>query len=242
METEEEEMKTLTKELDSTIFTTGTGQPDQDSWFEDWQESEDGSNRMQKAWIKLGGNNAFSMYCEEYIDLNGLQIEDESIFFDGITATSPYPPIIAGKTSGTPNPPAGASLLIADIITSVPLVLDDYNQWAMDWFAGIGYKDSQYDFEHVIYYRSQTWSTDVDYQGFICNLTNQSQSGSGMPTASDRLYCYRFVIWTTQVQNARVSIPPLRFVLAVTPKKESELEYIYRLKRSYELQQSFDRD
>lgn len=229
-------MKTLTKEIDWTLFTTGTGELNQEAWFDDFDAGQ------QKNWIKLGTDNAFSIYSAEYIDLNGLQIEDKSIFFEGITGQSPYAPIIVGKTAATPNPPAGASLIIQDIITSVPMVLDDYQQWAQDYYSGFGYKDSQYDFEHVIYFRSQTWSTDVDYQGFICNLTNQTQSGSGMPTASDRLYCYRFVIWTAQVQNARVTIPPLRFVLAVTPKKESDLEYIYRLKRSYELQQSFDRD
>ena len=229
-------MKTLHKEIDYTSFTTGTGQANQESWFQDFDSGQD------KNWVKIGTANQFAMYNAEYIDLAGLQVEDESIFFEAITGQMPYPPLIAAKTTGTPNPPAGASLILQDIITTIPLDLDNFQQFSLDYFGGFGFKDSQYDFEHIVYFRSQTWTTDVDFQGYICNLTNSSQCGSGMPTASDRLYCYRILVWTAQCQNARITVPPLRFVLAVTPKKEHDVEYIYRLKRSYELQQTFDRD
>lgn len=227
-------MRTLHKEHGYVAYQTGTGTPNQESWFEGFFGTTQGE------WKKIGADSANCIMSEQFIDLNGLNIDDKSVFFEAITAQSPNPPLIGPKVFGGANPPAGASLVIHDIITSVPLIID--NNIIDDLTYGIGFMQSPYDFEHVIYYRSQSWSTDVDFAGFICNMTSQSQNGSGMPTASDRLYCYRFVQWTTQVQNALVSIPPVRYVLAVTAKKEHDVEYIYRLKRSYELQQSFDRD
>ena len=227
-------MKTLHKEHALVLYQTGTGVPNQEAYFEGF------FGTTQNEWFKIAGANIFCIGTEQYIDLSGLNIDDKSIFFDAITVQSPLPPFIEAKTSGGPTPPAGASIIIHDIITTVPLIIDDDIPTQLAY--GIGYLQSQYDFEHVVFYRSQTWATDVDFGGNICNLTHQSQSGSGMPTASDRLYCYRFVQWTTQVQLARVTIQPARYVLAVRPVKESDLEYIYRLKRSYELQQSFDRD
>lgn len=227
-------MKTLTKQTALVTYETGTGAPEQDAWFDEF------STGIQGEWVKIAANNFFLIGNEQYIDLNGLNIDDKTVFFDAITVQSPLPPIIEKKSPVSPAIPAGASIIIHDIITSVPLALDDNTPAQLGY--GIGYMQSQYDFEHVIYYRSQTWATDVDYAGNICNLTHQSQSGSGMPTASDRLYCYRFVQWSPQVQNAKVTIMPSRFVLGVQASKENDLTYIYRLKRSYELQQRFDRD
>ena len=229
-------MKTLHKEHSLVQYQTGTvanNQP-QPAYFDSFV--------FQNEWEKLGGDNQFTIYAENYIDLNGLEIDDKSIFFDAITVQSPLPPIIAPKTSQFPNPPAGATIVIYDIIATVPLVIDTYENVSQDIFNGIGYKGSKYDWEHIVYFRTQSWSTDVDFAGNVANLTHQSQSGSGMPTASDRLYCYRFVTWSHQVEHALVLISPARYVLAVTPKKEHDVEYIYRLKRSYELQQTFDRD
>jgi hypothetical protein len=227
-------MRTLHKEHNIVVFQTGTGAPNQEAWFEDWFGTTQGE------WFKIGPNNFFTIGTEQYIDLKGLAIDDMSVFFDAITTQTTIPPVIEGKVTGV-NPPAGASIVLHDIITSVPLAIND-ELASVELPNGIGYNGSQYDFEHVIYYRAQTYSTDVDFGGNLCQLVSSTQSGSGMPTASDRLYCYRFVQWTTQVTNARVTIQPVRYVLAVTPRKESDLEYIYRLKRSYELQQSFDRD
>ena len=229
-------MKTLHKEHSLVQFQTGkvVANVMRPPWFDSFV--------YQNEWKKLGDDNQFTIYCENYIDLNGLEIDDKSIFFDAITVQSPLPPVIVPKTSQYPNPPAGATLLIYDIIASVPLVIDNYANVSLDLFNGVGYKNSKYDWEHIIFSRTQSWTTDIDYGGFVANLTHQSQSGSGMPTASDRLYCYRFVSWSTQMEHALVLIQPARYVLAVTPKKEHDVEYIYRLKRSYELQQTFDRD
>lgn len=225
-------MKTLTKEHGRVIYQTGQAGPNQEAWFEAFAIGED-------EWDKLGPDNQFLIGTENYIDLAGLTLEEKSIFFEAITVQSPLPPVIQAKV-GFPNPPAGATVVIHDIITTVPLMFDESLNLAI--LNGIGFKQGEYDFEHVVFYRSQSWSTDIDYAGNLTTLTHQSQCGSGMPTASDRLYCYRLVNWSPQCQNALISIYPARYVLAVNAMKESDLTYIYRLKRSFELQQSFDRD
>ena len=61
------------------------------------------------------------------------------------------------------------------------------------------------------------------------------------PTAADALYCYR-VLYLTQPRAddasngiSTVAIPPCRVILDSATGKEEELEYMMRLKRSYEL-------
>jgi len=59
------------------------------------------------------------------------------------------------------------------------------------------------------------------------------------PTAADCLYCYRILLvsdpGTALAGIATVSLPPKRVILDAFTVEEPELEYMMRLKRSYEL-------
>ena len=61
---------------------------------------------------------------------------------------------------------------------------------------------------------------------------------SGEPTAVDRLHCYRIVQIPGQGPNSQLAVPAARFYLTAVIGTEPDLEYLMRLKRSYELQQS----
>jgi hypothetical protein len=61
---------------------------------------------------------------------------------------------------------------------------------------------------------------------------------SGEPTAVDKLHCYRIVQVPGAGDNASLYVPAARFYLTAVIAGEPDLEYLMRLKRSYELQQS----
>jgi len=67
-------------------------------------------------------------------------------------------------------------------------------------------------------------------------LDNRNVFSSLEPTAADTLFCYRVIRMVSQNENATViQVPTKRVLLPGTITKEPQLEYMMRLKRSYEL-------
>ena len=66
------------------------------------------------------------------------------------------------------------------------------------------------------------------------------QLGSLEPTASDRVYCTRIVNFSGVDGNYFTY--PVRYILQANAKEEPEYQYVMRLKRSYELDNQYDRD
>ena len=62
------------------------------------------------------------------------------------------------------------------------------------------------------------------------------------PTASDRVYSYRMVLTALAGTSKTILIPASRQILSAEAREEPEFEYLMRLKRSYELAQSYDED
>jgi hypothetical protein len=107
-------------------------------------------------------------------------------------------------------------------------------------FAG---SQSNISFDETIYARAQQYSVHVDtglWNGMTLNTENQL--GSMKPTASDRVYSYRAVIFGTPFTGDRVDMTGCRHVLQAMAKEESDHEYLMRLMRSYQLQQEPDVD
>jgi hypothetical protein len=171
---------------------------------------------------------------ENYFDLAGMTLEEKTLFFEGATVQNLNNPSYSAGV-------AGESVQVIDIMSSVPLpdtVLDTY--FVDGNFASSGSPT----FEQTIYARNTFHVIDVDFAaaGYF-NTLFSNQIGSLMPTASDRVYTYRLIgITPTQVTPAIISVWPCRYILRASAKEEAEYEYIMRLKRSYDLQQRFDRD
>jgi len=185
-------------------------------------------------WQKFGPNNFFTIGSESYIDLAGMSQEEKTVAFNAITVQGTWPPSVQGA-----NVQTGAQVIVHDVITSIPINLENVQETILYGFGQIG---SDIDYQHVIYNRTQIFAIDLDFAGVFPILAHTSQTGSGEPTASDRLYCYRFVNWSAELTGGTITIFPARHVIEAGISKESELEYIYRLKRSYDLQQSYDND
>ena len=177
-------------------------------------------------------------YSSSYIDLKGLSIDGDTVFPQAATVQFAGRHALVG--------PAGSSMIIHDIITSIPIDTSDQQILNGIFTVGIGFNGNTanakgiLNFEHVIYARSQRWANDLDVAASFPEMREEIFYGSMQPTASDRLYCYRFV-GLYAVGDSGMDIPPARQLLEVDTKEEPEYQHLMRLKRSYDLQQT-DRD
>jgi len=176
-------------------------------------------------------------YSKTFFDLAGLSMEEKTLFFDMAEVQTSSLPVFSG--GGSP----GDSIQIIDVMTSVPLTEDA--TMLTDISYGFGFNGSRQNFEHVIFARSLQYAVHLDLGAYASpTLTASNQYGSGGPTASDRVYSYRFILIVTAVASTVTgsTIVGARHVLTTTPKEEQEYQYLMRLKRSYDLQQAPDVD
>ena len=176
------------------------------------------------------------LVSDVYFDLAGLSLEDKTIFIEASGVQHGAYPAIGGQ--------AGDNYLLVDIMTSIPIDVTDPAFLNLG-LVGLGFPESKLNFEHVIYQRYRRYTLDLDAGARMAILASDDQSGSNKPTASDRIYCYRVVIPDlSQSPGTLVSfnVPPARYLLEVNAVEEPTYQHIMRLKRSYDLQQSFDRD
>lgn len=173
------------------------------------------------------------LVSETYFDLKGLAIEDETIFFDGMAVQESGVPAIQGT--------AGDNYMLFDFMTTIPL---DQNAINAVITVAPGFPGSTLNYEHVPYARYRRWAIDLDTAARMAMVVNDSQAGSLAPTASDRLYCYRIVIVdaATLASATSINTQAARYVIDATPKAEPEYQYLMRLKKSYDLQQTPDVD
>ena len=71
----------------------------------------------------------------------------------------------------------------------------------------------------------------------VCQTINSESYGSLSPTASDKLYVYKVVLPGTvsgRIGNS-LSVASSRLIIPGSMMQEPKLEYMMRLKRSYEL-------
>jgi len=171
-----------------------------------------------------------SWYSEESIDISGISMQDLTLFFASniIQRSAPY------ATTVTPDPTlGGGEIYDVVVVTDVPIL----NPESMAQLAP-GFGATKEDFINVklgigqVFVQSnQTPTTMVNSDSF--------SFGSGDPTASDRLYIYRWVVLTAGValNNNQFSIPSLRYIGTGISTKESDLVHINRMRLSYEQQQ-----
>ena len=182
-------------------------------------------------WTKLEGTVFLS---ETYVDLAGIAQDEETI----------YPDAIQIQESGLGNAISGAagdSMVTMDIISSV--AIDIPATYGDILLNGVGFPHGPGDFQHIQYVRTERHTLDLDTASVFPFKAESNQAGSMAPTASDRLYVYRLVfIYDSSDTVASVKRQAGRVVMAVDARKEQEYQYLMRLKRSYDLQQTFDRD
>lgn len=185
-------------------------------------------------WQKIGLPNQGVFLSARQIDCNGLTIDDKSMFFD---AASIQTPTYTCSQSGTT---AGDFIQIIDAVSTIPLdVASDPFGPSFHGFGMPGVNLGNH--EHVVYGRAQRWSSDLDHNAIFPVLIESNTFGSLEPSASDTLYVYRWVYFSAPILLVG-SISGSRVMFAITAKEEPTYEQLMRMRRSYELQQTPDRD
>jgi hypothetical protein len=193
-------------------------------------------------WTVLGVG---AVGYETQIDLSGYAMDDLTFYFHGSYLQEAGPVIFN----------TGAALLVYDLVTTVPVNMGDMIQLAansnavgMTNFgpatAGTGNQTR----ETVIHSQIRWMGRDDQFPGsyLMAPRSNDFQS-SLEPTAADRLYVYRVcqllpdvaadptAVPPTFPYGSSASLPSARIVMPGMMAREPELQYMMRLKRSYEL-------
>jgi len=218
-------MKVMTKEHGFILMSLG-GAPNQYSIAD-----------SASSWVQpISPQGVF--HSSTYFDLAGLSQREKTLFFKGATVQQLGNPAI---TSGA----AGDGCLIFDIMSSSPMTADELTSFNNNAnFAGVSSTvTSGLTFDQTVYARRREYVVSVDLAAWgSMQLVSDDQLGSMNPTASDRVYSYRMVIVSLAGTNKTVQVLGSRQILSAEAKEEPEFEYLMRLKRSYDLQQSYDED
>jgi hypothetical protein len=173
---------------------------------------------------------------ETSIDLSGYALQKKSFY--------PYSSFEQRNTAVIANftdQGSGRNVVDNIIISSIPLDLSGTNPnllaAALPGFIGnigTGYRLNRDPLMHqhqIIYSHDSTTS---GAGGTSIYRVVSSQSASSLePTAADKLYCYRLI--TTNGVDGDLTMPAARVMIPGTISTEPSIEYMMRLKRSYEL-------
>lgn len=191
------------------------------------------ANATGGSWRKDPSGNFF--ISSTYFDLAGLTMEGKTLFFEATGVQSVREPTVLAN----PNP--GDSLIVMDLMSTSPLTDTELIAFSAYGNFGSGTSDSL-TWAQTVYARNQTWAIHVD-EGPLGSMILQNQEffGSMQPTASDRIYSYR-VLLPAAIAMDGLFIYSARHMLTAEAKTEEEFVYLMRLKKAYELQQSYDED
>lgn len=181
--------------------------------------------------------NPAGIFCSsEYFDLAGMSQREKTLFFEAATVQDVLNPT---ATSGAP----GDSLIQVDLMCTTPL--DDASLQAFYLYANLAYQgtgNNALTFDQTVYARVNQFviTNDLAPWGSF-ELVASNQLGSLNATASDRIYSYRILV-VTRTGATDIDVFGCRHMLSVDAKEEPDFQYLMRLRRSYELQQSYDED
>lgn len=170
------------------------------------------------------------------IDLSKMQMDEETLFPVGVTVQDPGIYVSSEATN--------KSMVVIDLITTKeidPSLIVNFSGFFIDDATGsmYGMLGSSDDQTQIVFgqYRLMTGNANLPALPDVVRTEWANDFSSGEPTAVDQLHCYR-IVQINGVADAQMYVPAARFYLAGAIGEEPDLEYMMRLKRSYELQQS----
>jgi len=186
----------------------------------------------------VGGQQRPYAWYHTTIDLSRMSMEDETLFPLGITVQDPG----LYLCSDTVN----KSMVVIDLITTKeidPSLIVNFSGLFFDDLTGsmYGMMRSSDDQTQIVFGQFRLMTHNINLPGLPDTLHTEwsKDFSSGEPTAADKLHCYRIVQIPGEASpNSQLYVPAARFYLTAVIDEEPDLEYMMRLKRSYELQQS----
>ena len=179
-----------------------------------------------KMWTPLTVPGA-GVYAETYFDLSGYELDDLTLVPKLIQLQDGLPYFSNGLTG----------LDVFDIVSQERLDPDDFVGYATggDYPSSPG---STEDWSQILFCNTRFMapSSEFPFADLLLPATRGS-FGSSEPTAVAKLWIYRIVIARGAVglPAGTLIIPATRFVLGAEIIDEPDLEYMMRLKRSYEI-------
>lgn len=172
---------------------------------------------------------------QTYFDLAGMAQREKTLFFEAATIQEALPPF------ASPVATAGDGIIVTDIMSTKPLSEDEAQEYQVN--ANFADSGSHLTFDQTVYGRIRVFNVDIDNAaGGYYILLGDNQTGSLEATASDRIYVTRIVAIGSTNSDATHGVGGCRYLLRASAREEEEYAYLMRLKRSYELQQSYDED
>jgi len=173
------------------------------------------------------------IYNENYLDLSGYELDDLTLIPSSVTVQDPGVYLYTGS---------GHVFCVYDILSQerlTPAQIDQLGELnRTNKQAGPGMPGGPLDREQIVYGLYRFFSNNTTQTGMPQLMLNARtvRFGSGQPTAVQKLWAYRIVIFADSPANLEtVTVPACTFVLNAEIVKEKELPYMMRLKRSYEL-------
>lgn len=193
-------------------------------------------NSVQGAWLPIASA-TLGLYYEDSIDLSGYANQYLTFFIENaITQESPIRSLTGAGAAG---------MLDATVVSTVPLDIDEYlvdllllTSPGMPNVTGTGTNITP---ENTLYSRIMVSLLDSATPSDIGVLRpiDVGQLGTLEATAADKLFVYRIVLplgqTTGTTDYTTIGAPAQRIVLQGTMAEEPTIEYMMRLKRSYEL-------
>jgi len=199
-----------------------------------WEPSS--STTAQQTRVLISTSTYFTAAQSTYFDLAGLTQQQKTIYFQSLSAQQYSINFFRGAG-------VGDSYVELILYSAVPINDTDL----ITVFAnGPGGQFTNTNWEQIPYWRTTNSYIGLD-QGGYQQLIHQAVNvgGSGAATASDRIYVYRIVSGTFAAAGAGVTesyTAPTTCIMLIDERQEPDYQYIMRLKKSYDLQQSFDVD
>jgi len=169
-----------------------------------------------------------------YIDLSGYTREDQTWFTRSVQLQGV--PFLSASITPTNLGP----IYMHDIVSVIPLTDDQLSSLALVsvYPGGMGFAGvtTDIDSQDIIWGRFSRLSQSQAAANGLLRLDGQEFYGTNNGTASDKIYLYR-VFANPAILDASQGFTtgPSAFVLSGAVDTEPDLEYIMRLKRSYEL-------
>lgn len=181
-------------------------------------------------WTSISGSAATGIYYENYFDLSGYELDDLTL----VPTMMQLQDALPYTTDNIADPNLG--LAVFDIISQERLnpATVAANYAVNEYPSSPGSKD---DWTQILMCGFRLFLPQTDFTTTQVLLPAQGGPlGSSQATAVQKLWVYRIIITgASDWSNKSVFIPATRFVLGAEVIKEDDLEYMMRLKRSYEL-------
>jgi len=173
------------------------------------------------------GTSSTSIMYESYFDLSGYQLDDLTFMPQGTVVQDP-------GTYKSNNPTMAFAVL--DIISQERLTIAQI-ETAVLANNMPGMSETTQDFIQIVAGTYRLMTPNTTLLPNLLTTIQRKEFGSGSPSTVAKLWCYRFVTPVEGVWAAgnTLEIPAARFILTGTVIQESDLPFLMRQKRSYEL-------